>query len=106
MRKKKVLFVCTANYYRSVTAERIFKDYENLEVKSAGTHPLAERTIDKDLIDWADLIFAMEEEHKEAILTIAPEAEYKIIVLDIPDIYGRMDPFLIRILKEKVSKYL
>jgi hypothetical protein len=33
----KVLFVCSQNRLRSVTAERIFRDHPHLEVRSAGT---------------------------------------------------------------------
>jgi len=48
----------------------------------------------------------MEEHHKEAVLALKPEAEKKIIVLDIPDTYLRDDPELIKILKTKLTKYL
>ncbi|RLI42050.1 phosphotyrosine protein phosphatase, partial [Candidatus Bathyarchaeota archaeon] len=60
----------------------------------------------RDLIEWADRIFVMEDHHKRAILSICPEAERKIIVLNIPDIYMRNDPELIEILKMKLRKHL
>ncbi len=106
MENKKVLFVCTANLLRSVTAEIIFSKWQNLDVKSAGTFPLADNVITKDLIEWADIIFAMEEHHKDDMLKLAPESENKIIVLNIPDIYQQMDPKLVKILKEKVPRFL
>ena len=106
MEKKKVLFVCTANHYRSVTGERIYKDRVDLEVQSAGTFPFAEQIVTKELIDWADIIFAMEHHHKDDMLGLVPEADNKIIVLEIPDIYQRMDPALIKLLKERVNPYL
>ena len=48
----------------------------------------------------------MEQQHKEAILAIKPDAEDKIVVFNIPDIYPRNDPELIEILKTKISEYL
>jgi len=103
---RKVLFVCTGNMDRSPTAEWLLKGKEGFEVRSAGTWIYAERRISRNLIDWADIIFAMEEKHKEAILGIRPEAENKVVVLNIPDMYRRNDPELVRILAEKLSIYL
>jgi len=106
VKKKRVLFVCTANYYRSITGERIYKEREDLEVQSAGTFPFAERVVNSELINWADIIFAMEHHHKDDLLRLVPEADDKIIVLEIPDIFQRMDPVLIKLLKERVNPYL
>ena len=106
MIKKKVLFVCTANYYRSVTAEHIFRHWETLDVKSAGTHEWATKVITQEMIDWADIIFVMEHHHKDSILEIDTSAIDKIIVLEIPDIFKRFDKRLIKILNEKVPPYL
>lgn len=103
---KRVLFVCTGNMDRSPTAEALLKGKEGFEVKSAGTWIYSRTRISKDLIDWADVIFAMEVHHKKVITQISLEAEKKTIVLNIPDIYRRNDPELIKILKEKLSKYL
>ena len=81
----KVLFVCTGNMDRSPTAKELLKDKEGFDAKSAGTWIYANTRISKELIDWADVVFAMEEKHKEFILTIRPEDEEKVIVLDILD---------------------
>ena len=106
MTKKKILFVCTANYYRSVTAEELFKNKQDLVVKSAGTHPQAVKVINKEFVEWADIIFVMEEHHKEYITENFGSVVNKIIVLHIPDIYFRGDPRLIKMLEEKVGPYL
>ena len=103
---ERILFVCTGNMDRSPTAESLLKGIEGFEVKSAGTWIHARRRISRDLIEWADRIFVMEEHHKRAILSICPEAEGKITVLNIPDIYVRDDPELIRILKMKMREHL
>jgi len=103
---KRVLFVCTANVDRSPTAEALLKGKEGFDVLSAGTWINAERRVSARLIDWADVIFVMEEHHKEDIIALNPESENKIIMLGITDIYLRNDPELIKILKTKLTKYL
>ena len=105
-KRQRVLFVCTANALRSRTAEEIFKNRNNLEVKSAGTHNIADVKVTKELIHWADRIFVMELHHKKHLLRLDPESKYKIIVLNIPDIYDFMDPQLIEILQDKVPHFL
>jgi predicted protein tyrosine phosphatase len=106
MQRKRVLFVCSGNLDRSPTAEEMFRNLEDLEVRSAGILRSAPSQVSKELIEWADVIFAMEGRHKEAMLRMSPTSDNKIIVLNVPDIYVRNDPELKRILKEKLSKYL
>ena len=103
---KKILFVCTGNMDRSPTAEDLLKGREDFEVMSAGTWMHARRRISESLLDWADKIFVMEEEHEAAILRLKPDVEKKIIVLHLPNHYLRNDPELIRTLKAKLSKHL
>ncbi|MBS7634347.1 phosphotyrosine protein phosphatase [Candidatus Bathyarchaeota archaeon] len=103
---RRVLFVCTANIDRSPTAEALLKNLGEFEVQSAGIWFNARRRISESLIDWADIIFAMEDHHKEAILNLKPDAENKMVVLNIPDIYPKNDPELIKILKMKLSESL
>jgi len=102
----KVLFVCSANVSRSRTAEDMFKGREGLEVKSAGTRWTARNRVNEEMIDWADKIFAMEKDHKDYILEKNPEAENKIVVLDIPDVYGRRDPQLMEVILMKIEPHL
>jgi len=53
--------VCTANRFRSKTAEDIFNEDLRFEVKSAGTDILVKTQINKTLLEWVDYIFVMEE---------------------------------------------
>ncbi len=107
MRKIKLLFVCTENLQRSPTAEELFKGNKIYEAKSAGISPTSAKPITKQAIEWADKIFVMEPFHKEYIKEFFPMYKNKeITVLNIPDIYYRNDPKLIKILKEKLRKYL
>jgi predicted protein tyrosine phosphatase len=115
-----ILFVCTKNLSRSTTAEMIYKEHSDLNVKSAGTEPSTgeEQTagseqssateLTAENINWADLIFVMEEKHKQTMIERFPiEIEQKkIVVLDIQDKYKFMDDELIQEIKTKVSKYI
>jgi predicted protein tyrosine phosphatase len=104
----KLLFVCSRNRLRSPTAEAVFSAYEGVEALSAGTNPDAENPVSPDLIEWADLVFAMQNVHRRRLQKrFGPVLRAKrIIVLGIPDDYTYMEPELVRILKEKVAPYL
>ena len=103
----KLLFVCSANIDRSPTGEDIFKDQLGFEVKSAGTEiAYATTPISEELIEWADVIFCMESHHRSSVLKINRKAANKTVVLDIPDVYHRGDPELVKLLKNKLSKHL
>ena len=107
--KKKLLFICTNNVYRSPTAEELFKDSEQYEAKSAGTYPTAAKRVTQELVDWADIIFVMSE-NEEGHLTFLKNnftIEGKVVYdLDIPDIYERNNPELIKLLKTKLKPIL
>ena len=64
--------------------------------------------ISADLVDWADLIFAMEGIHRRRLnRRFGPRLRTKrLIVLDIPDEYAYMDSRLVELLKEKVSRHI
>src|SRR4051812_16359700 len=103
-----LLFVCSRNKWRSATAETIYKDSQDFNVRSAGTEPSAKVRVNAKLINWADVIFVMEKRHKQR-LTEKFEAEIegkKMIVLDIPDEYKFMDEELVEEIKTKVEGYL
>ncbi len=95
-----ILFVCSRNQWRSPTAEQIWREHDGLSVKSAGTSRQARKTINAELIRWADVICVMEQKHKNCIMAKYYRlVEYKKIhVLDITDDYTYMDPNLIKIL--------
>jgi len=104
----KLLFVCSRNRLRSPTAEAIFSAYDGIEALSAGTSPDAETPVSADLIEWADLVFAMERVHKRRLQQkFRPQLrEKRVIVLGIPDNYKYMEPDLVRILGSAVQPYL
>ena len=104
---KKLLFICSANRFRSKTAEDIFKLDSRFDVKSAGTDKFAIVQINKTLLEWADYIFVMENIHRSIIHYKYPTIynKKKIICLDIQDIYEYMDQELVNILKIKIDKF-
>ena len=103
-----ILFICSRNQWRSPTAEKVWSKHPGISVRSAGTSPSARKTVSAKDIQWADMIFAMEQKHKDRLkadfsrlLTHKP-----IHVLDIPDDYQYMDPDLVETLQNSVATYL
>ena len=105
--KPKVLFVCTKNQLRSLTAEQIFKNRPEYSVRSAGTASDARRRVNGADIDWADVIFVMEKKHEEIIKYKFPTQTLnkQMICLNIPDQYKYMDEELVRIIEESVNSH-
>jgi len=103
---RRILFICTGNIDRSPTAEALLKEKPGFDVQSAGTSLLAPKRLSRKLVDWADIIFAMEERHRMAVLAFNRQAGDKVIVLNVPDIYKRGDLELMETLKTKLSDFL
>lgn len=103
---KRILFVCSQNRLRSPTAEAVFSEYPELEALSAGTNHDAETPLSGDLIEWADVIVAMEKTHKTKISKKFQSLlkNKRIVMLGIPNKYDYMQPELIEILKAKLPK--
>lgn len=107
MKKTKMLFVCTANRDRSVTAEALYRGRLDLEVKSAGTWRYAKNPLTEALLQWADLIIVMEPAHKEHIRAHFPTfAAKEIHCLHIEDSYQAMDSELIKMIEERVDSLI
>ena len=104
----KLLFICSRNKWRSLTAEKIFNGVNGYYVRSAGTEANARIKVTEGHIGWADIIFVMEKKH---LRRLKDRFGYmldnkKIICLDITDDYGFMDEELIELLKCRVSEYI
>ncbi len=104
----KLLFICSENRLRSPTAEAVFSGYDGIEAIGAGTNSDAATPVSGDLVEWADIVLVMEKAHKNKITKKYKELlkNKKLVVLDIPDNYDYMDPGLIQILKNKISRHV
>lgn len=100
-----VLFVCHYNRKRSATAERVFGKDPSLEVKSAGTSEEALVRVNERMLEWADLIFTMDDEQHRELSRMFPDhpALGKIVCLDIRDEYDFLDPKLVALLRERTA---
>ena len=105
---KNLLFVCSECRLRSPTAEEVFSGYEGISTLAAGTNSDAETPLSGDLIQWADIILVMEKSHRNKVSKKYREQlkGKKLVVLDIPDNYERMQPELVKLLKAKVPRYI
>ena len=103
-----VLFICSRNQWRSPTAEEVWRKHPDINARSAGTSPKARRTVSSSDIRWADVIFVMEQKHKNRLKAeFTRMLEHKPLhVLDIPDEYKYMDDELIKELEISVAVYL
>lgn len=104
----KLLFICSRNKWRSLTAEKIFHGVNGYEVRSAGTEEGARVKVTGGHIGWTDIIFVMEKKHLRKIKEKYNDKleNKKVICLDIADDYKFMDADLVDILVSKVSEYV
>ena len=105
---RRVLFVCGKNRWRSPTAEQVFSEHPGIECSSAGLSHDAETPLSAELVEWAELIFVMEKQHK-AKLSAQFQAHLfgkRIVCLNIPDNYRFMDAALVKLLRVKVTPFL
>lgn len=93
---------------RSPTAEEVFSEYDGVNAIGCGTNLDAETPLSGDLIEWSDVIFVMEKSHKNKVSKKYKELLHgkKLACLDIPDNYDRMQPEFVRLLKNKVPRYI
>lgn len=99
----KVLFVCSQNCLRSPTAAFIYGKTDGIEARSAG--------VDFDImlgdVEWADVIITMEYYHMAKIRKLFPQVDHKEIhVLGIEDVYSFLDPDLLAIMPNKISRWI
>ena len=103
-----LLFVCSKNRLRSPTGEETFSKYEGMNAIGCGTDSDADTPVSGDLIEWADIVFVMEKSQRNKVSRKFKSLikNKKLVCLDIPDKFERMDPVLVRLLESKVSKHI
>ena len=104
----KLLFLCSQNKRRSLTAEKIFVNKSGHTVRSAGTESNSRIKVTNGLLGWADIIFCMEKKHVRRIKEKYPDTikDKKVICLNISDDYEYMDRELVAVLKSSISQFL
>lgn len=104
----KLLFICSKNRWRSLTAEKIYHGFNDYDVKSAGTEKNARIKVTSGHIGWADIIFVMEKKHISRLREKfgSQLSDKRLICLHIPDDYSYMDDDLIDILNSRLSEYI
>lgn len=105
---RKLLFICSRNRFRSLTAEKLFGGSPYYQVRSAGTQPDARIVVTEGHLGWADIIFCMEKSHLNRLRRKFPEAlrGKRIICLHIPDDYEFMHPDLLDELRAQLVHYV
>lgn len=108
----RVLFVCSAGILRSATAAHLFcsPDY-GWNTRCAGIWKCALVKVSLDLVEWADVIFCMELEHRahieellrDASGTVREKIVKKVYVLNIPDTFTYRSPSLEKLLLDTLK---
>lgn len=106
--KRRVLFVCTQNKVRSLTAEHLYRVRPDLEVKSCGTATFAKNQLTKELLQWAEAVFTFDDTQMEAIEgRFAKEVvDRPVICLGLPDVFTYKSDALVVKLTAKLEPYL
>ena len=102
-----LLFLCSQNKRRSLTAEKLFDGQNGHQARSAGTENNARIKVTSGLLGWADIIFFMEKKHMHRIRDKYPDivSDKQIVCLNILDDYSYMDDDLCELLESVVAEY-
>jgi predicted protein tyrosine phosphatase len=104
---RKLLFVCSRNKIRSLTAEKLLIG-SSYQVRSAGTRAGARIVVTEGHLGWADVIFCMEKSHLSRLREKYPEAlaGKRVVCLHIPDEFELMQPELLDELRARLAPYV
>ena len=86
----------------------MFAKDPGLDVRSAGTSDEAMVRVNQRMLEWADIIFIMDDEQRRALADLFPDhpAVAKAICLEIADNYHFLDPVLVAMLRERTAPHL
>ncbi len=108
MEMKNLLFICSRNKKRSLTAEHHFAERGDWNVASAGFNKDSATPVTPELLEWADVIFVMEPDHRSKLSRNYRDYlnRQRVICLNIADKYEYMADGLIDELERKVHLHL
>jgi predicted protein tyrosine phosphatase len=96
----KILFVCDAGCNRSPTFARWFeKNAPNYEVRSAGLYWGYPDQVNKEVLEWANIIAVMTLKQKKTIHEKYPEVIDRVRVIGIEDVYDPDELALIELIE-------
>ncbi len=103
-----MLFVCSQNQVRSLTAEVVYRGRPDLEVKSAGLAEYATVPLTQELFDWADEVFVFSKRQRAVIEERFHNSSggKTVICLHLPDRFEYKSPELIMKLTMKLQPYI
>jgi predicted protein tyrosine phosphatase len=105
--KPKILFVCGRNKLRGPTAERIFRNDQRVEVRSAGVSEKSPHPVSRSDLQWADLVLVMESKYRTRIQEGFRDQQLPSIEsLDIPDEYEFMNEELVGLITSSVEHHI
>ncbi|WP_019948857.1 low molecular weight protein tyrosine phosphatase family protein [Hymenobacter aerophilus] len=104
----KLLFICSQNRWRSLTAERLLDNHPTCQARSAGTEPGARVRVTAGHLGWAEVVLVMERRHADILRQKFPEelAGKRVINLRIPDKFQFMSHLLVDLLRERLREQL
>lgn len=103
-----ILFVCSQNKRRSLTAEKILNGINGHKVRSAGTEKNSRVKVTPGLVGWAELIFCFEKKHLQRLREKYSEELYdkKIVTMNVGDDYEFMNEELQEIIRGFFDEYV
>lgn len=94
--KRRVLVVCDGNVNRSPTIGKWLREHKpEWDVRDCGIYYGYPHQLNKELVEWAETIFVMET-HQRNHLKFKYYREKGVKQLNIPDVYDRDSPELIK----------
>ena len=105
---KNILFVCTQNRVRSLTAEHLFQGRNGCQTASAGISAAARLELSEDMIRWADLVVFIDRNHQDYAEEVFPEAlaGKRTACLYVQDLYCYGETALKTALEKRMKPYL
>jgi predicted protein tyrosine phosphatase/N-acetylglutamate synthase-like GNAT family acetyltransferase len=106
--KPHILFVCEQNQWRSPTAARVYAHDQRIEVRSAGVEVSSAHWVNRQDMEWADLVLVMEDKHRDRLKKMFSRLELPPIeCLEIPDDFHAVDDAkLIELIREGTEAHL